>query len=126
MKSLLKYIFAALVVLFCFSAALAPASAEVEEPEIYGLLAIVARVSVADNEVVLYTQDGEVSLMVTEQSRFYPAYDNPRITFSQFSREFMYRSAFDATAWIEFIVYGDMYAEEYEHILVSAMFVSSE
>jgi len=126
MRPLLKYAFVALLFLFCFSTVLAPAYAEEEEPGIYEILAGVARVSVADNEVVLYTLYGEVSLVVTEQSRFYREYDNPRITFSQFAREFVYRSAFDTTAWIAFTVYDNMYAEEHEYILVSAIFASSD
>lgn len=120
MRPLLKYAFAALLFLFCFSTVLTPASAQEEAPEIYEFLAIVARISVADNEVVVYTQYGEVTLLVTEQSRFYREYDNPPVTFSQFAEAFAYRYTFDTTAWIEFAVYDE------EYLVLSAVFVSSE
>ena len=122
MKPLLKYMFAALLFLFCFSSALAPVSAqEAYVPAIYEILATVTRVSVPDNEIAVYTQYGEVSLRVTEHSLFYlEGYDSTLISFFRFAEVFAYRREFGTTASIEFSLYGE------EYIVVSAVFVSSE
>jgi len=117
MKSLkkhVKYVFAAFLFLFCFSAVLImPAQAADEDT--YVLVAVFAGADIGNEEtaptVTIMLEDGsEVDLWVTENSRFIGIGNT---TLAQFAEEFVGQMAI-----IEFVVYGD------EYILVECTLIS--